>query len=344
MINGHGDDKYRYDCPITADFSSNTCTLLNTTPLKQHLQHCLDSIDHYPEPEPRTLEQLVARQTGLEASQVMVTAGATEGIYLVAQTFAGSNSSVLQPTFGEYADAARIHRHQVSVRYSLPDASTGYRLPATVQLLWLCNPNNPTGAVIPPEQLYSLIEANPHTCFVIDCSYEDFCVATLPTANRLASYPNVLALHSLTKRFAIPGLRLGYITGADPLLHRLRLQRMPWSVNALALEAGQYICTHPELFQLPLGHLLECAQLLAQQLTRTRMIEVWPSHTHFMLARLRTGHATALKEYLARQHGLLIRDASNFHGLSPAHFRVATLGTAADRQLVDAITQWFALS
>ena len=72
-------------------------------------------------------------------------------------------------------------------------------------------------------------------------SYEDFTLKPLLSASEAAEFPNVILLHSLTKRFSIPGLRLGYVTASSALLQRIRMKRMPWSVNALAIEAGKYL-------------------------------------------------------------------------------------------------------
>ena len=133
----------------------------------------------------------------------------------------------MQPTFSEYADACRMHGHRVTSLYRLPAESEGYRLPEEVRMLWLCNPNNPTGTVVEKEYLATLISHNPQVCFVIDQSYEFFTLRPLFSAAEAAEFPNVLLLHSMTKRYAVPGLRLGYVTGAPHLLHRLRTNRMP---------------------------------------------------------------------------------------------------------------------
>ena len=299
MIEGHGDDSYKYSRPITANFSSNVYNRVDLSALKAHLCARIDGIGNYPEPEPYTLEACLARHHRLPAEAVCVTNGATEAIYLTAQTFRGTNTAIVQPTFSEYADACRMHGHRVTSLYRLPAESEGYRLPEEVRMLWLCNPNNPTGTVVEKEYLATLISHNPQVCFVIDQSYEFFTLRPLFSAAEAAEFPNVLLLHSMTKRYAVPGLRLGYVTGAPHLLHRLRS----------ALEA--------------LGGL-----------------EVWATETHFMLVCLRMGRASALKDYLAGEHGILIRDASNFDGLNEHFFRIAAQSREENDRLVKAIGQW----
>lgn len=240
MIEGHGDDSYKYNRPITANFSSNVYSKVDLSLLKAHLCERIGGIGNYPEPEPYTLEARIARLYHLPADAVCVTNGATEAIYLIAQTFRGTNTAILQPTFSEYADACRMHGHRVTSLYQLPQVQDGYLLPDDVRMFWLCNPNNPTGTVVDKEYMRELIEHNPQVCFIIDQSYEFFTLCPLFSPEEAVEYSNVLLLHSMTKRYAVPGLRLGYVTGNSGLLVRLRTNRMPWSVNQLAIEAGLF--------------------------------------------------------------------------------------------------------
>lgn len=340
MINGHGDDAYAYDAAITANFSSNVCPDIDLSGLKAHLRACLDTLGSYPEPEPYTLEARLADRFRLPKGGVCVTNGATEAIYLLAQTFRGSGSVVVQPTFSEYADACRMHAHTVKTLYALPGPREQYRLPEGVGMLWLCNPNNPTGLVTDREILTRVVERNPQVCFVIDQSYEAFTLERLWSPAEAAAFPNVLLLHSLTKRYAVPGLRLGYVTGVPSLLQRLRANRMPWSVNQLAIQAGMYLLDHPEEAPMEVEPYLRETRRLRQRLESLGAVEVWDTQTHFLLARLRVGRAAALKDYLAKEHGLLIRDASNFEGLDDCFFRIATQRPEENDRLVAAIAQW----
>lgn len=340
MIKGHGDDAYQYKRPITVNFSSNVFCRVDLNGLKKHLCGCMDEISSYPEPEPYTLEAGLAQRFRLQADEVCVTNGATEAIYLIAQTLKGANTAILQPTFTEYADACRMHGHRVTALFMLPTETEQYRLPSDVQMLWLCNPNNPTGKVVRKEELKRLIEQNPKVCFVIDQSYEFFTLSPLFTAEEAAEYPNVLLLHSMTKRYAMPGLRLGYVTGCAGLLERLRANRMPWSVNQLAIQAGMYLLTHPNEAPVDMVGYLEETNRLRERLQTLGAMDVWETETHFMLGCLHFGTASALKEYLANQHGILIRDASNFEGLDERFFRIATQTPEENDLLVGAVKKW----
>lgn len=340
MIKGHGDDAYQYKRPITVNFSSNVFCRVDLNGLKKHLCGCMDEISSYPEPEPYTLEAGLAQRFRLQADEVCVTNGATEAIYLIAQTLKGANTAILQPTFSEYADACRMHGHRVTALFMLPTETEQYRLPSDVQMLWLCNPNNPTGKVVRKEELKRLIEQNPKVCFVIDQSYEFFTLSPLLTVEEAAKFPNVLLLHSMTKRYAMPGLRLGYVTGCADLLERIRANRMPWSVNQLAIQAGIYLLTHPNEAPVDMVGYLEETNRLRERLQTLGAMDVWETETHFMLGCLHFGTASALKEYLANQHGILIRDASNFEGLDERFFRIATQTPEENDLLVGAVKKW----
>ena len=338
MIEGHGDNLYKYSRPIIANFSSNLTNWIDATPLKIYLrEHVGETVSTYPEPQPYTLEALIAETLYIQPDQVCVTNGATEAIYLIAQSFARGCSAVLQPTFSEYADACRIHGHRIISIFRLPENG---KLPKDVQMLWLCNPNNPTGLVIDKNQLAQLAGNNPHVMFIIDQSYESFTRKQLFTAREVTGMSNVLLIHSLTKRYLMPGLRLGYLTGSASLLHHLRTHRMPWSVNSVALLAGMFLLKHPETMPFDLPACLEETSRLQSLLRQTRCIDVWNTDTHFMLAHLRTGNASALKDYLIEEYGLLIRNASNFEGLDATYFRISTQRPEYNTLLLNAIKQW----
>ena len=210
----------------------------------------------------------------------------------------------------------------------------------TPDLVWLCNPNNPTGEVRDRHTLLRLIDAHPSVCFVIDESYGAFTRQPLPTAAEMAERSNVIVIRSATKRHAVPGLRLGCLTASAEMIDRIRVQRMPWSVNALAVEAGKFFLHENPPLQPPIDDLLAERDRLMAALADLKIADLWPTETHFFLARLRMGTAAALKHYLIQEHGLLIRDASNFEGLDAAFVRIATQRRADNDLLIQSLSLW----
>lgn len=334
MIEGHGDDLYKYGKKIVSNFSSNVYNRIDHSGLYQRLNERLSTICSYPEPMPYSLESEIARRYSLTPRQVCVTNGATEAIYLIAQVFQGRISAVLGPTFSEYADACRVHRHKMKPFYSL-DA-----LPEDAELVWICNPNNPTGEVRNKEDLKALVDSHPDKLFIFDQSYEYFTLKSLLGIKEAASFPNVILLHSMTKQYAIPGLRVGYFTASEGLTDDVRCRRMPWSVNSLAIEAAKYLLEEGDGISADIPQLLAERERLTNLLLATGMLEIWPTDTHYMLIKLRMGKAAALKDFLAVNHGILIRDASNFEGLDERFFRIATQTPEENDKLVKAISEW----
>ena len=329
MIHGHGDDIYDYAGSIRHNFSSNVFLDLQMPGLKDYLQHHIDDIDHYPPAALENQERLLSIHHRIRPWETLITNGATEAIYLLAQaTGAGCRSAVLIPTFSEYEDACRIHGHEVQYIRSLEEVND------EMNLVWLCNPNNPTGMLIPREEIVHIAFNHPNTVFVIDQSYEFFCQEEQLQPREAVSLGNVIQLHSMTKKYAIPGIRLGYVTGPKPLMETLRQYRMPWSVNALAVSACDYILTHQELFTFDIAAYLQEAKRLWKGLNDIEGVTALPTHTHFMLLHIPTQDAVILKRRLVDEYGILIRAAHNFSGLDRHFIRVAAQSPESNDLLI----------
>ena len=319
MIEGHGDDSYRYG-GIRTDFSSNVCPGDAPQALTAHLASHPELVAHYPEPEAWSLERMIAERHDLDPRNVIVTNGATEAIYLIAQAFA-LHPVIPTPTFSEYEDACRM---------------AGAKRQG--KMFWLCNPNNPTGEVYDQSYVDHMMVRN--DLLVLDQSYENYTDQYVMSPRWAARTPYSVQIHSMTKTYGVPGLRLGYITAHENLARRIRRYLRPWSVSALAIEAGKFLLGHDELICKP--DLAE-AQRLRHQLNELQGLTVMPTQTNFMLCHIEGHRAQELKDYLAREYHMLIRDASNFRGLTPHHFRIASQTPAENAALVDAIRRFITL-
>ena len=339
MTDGHGDDLYRYT-GIKANFSSNITSLTDPTPLRRYLAEHIDCIGSYPEPRAQSLGRALADHHGLGEGELLVTSGATEAIYLVAQAHRGARAYLPpSPTFSEYADASQLYGLELErlQRLEPPQDAKG--------IYWLCNPNNPTGEVYQLERLEQLFADHPALLFVLDRSYSYFTEAELPEPRAiLARYPNVLFIASLTKRFAMPGLRLGYLMGQTEEIAALARYRQPWGVGAMALQAGQWIVGEgfPELLDRDM--LWSETERLRSALAALPGLRVGETETHFFLLELELwdgGHllsATELKERLALDYGLLVRDCTNF-GYQRPTLRIATQRPEQSELLIAALSE-----
>lgn len=335
MIEGHGDDIYRYDDLVKMNFSSNIYQHADLSMLKEHLMEHFDIVNNYPEPQPRSLEKLIALKEGISPECVMVTNGATEAIYLIAQLFHGSASIIPQPTFSEYADACRIHRHIISYE----NTDDLMQLPRD-RVYWICNPNNPSGNVLMKGFMNYLVRRSPRYTFVVDQSYEAYTNEPVLVAREMNGVPNLLLLHSFSKTYGVPGLRLGYVTGFPSTIQLLRNLRHPWSVSNMAIEAGKFLIKK-EMHAVPdLQEYLVEAERLRSQLRQIEGVRVFETKTNYMLCELETASATDLKSFLIHEHGILIRDCTNFYGLSNHFFRVSTQKPEENDTLIAAIREY----
>jgi threonine-phosphate decarboxylase len=283
------------------------------------------------------LRTLLAEVNGVGLSNVLVSNGAIEAIYLIAQAWCKSRSLVVVPTFSEYEDACRIHSHELLF---LNEEDFVGAIPDVADLVWICNPNNPTGRVWGRSQLLQLLEANPDKLFVVDQSYGTFCTEELLHPTDVFDYSNLIIIGSLTKCYAIPGIRVGYAVSAAENMAQLLQVRIPWSVNTIAVAVAKHFIINRDRYQLPLERWFTQKQQLCEQLYAINTVEVLPSLTPFFLLRLKVGNAAQLKQYLIKEHGLLIRNASNFRGLNASYVRISPQDDATNHKLVNALKQW----
>jgi threonine-phosphate decarboxylase len=335
MLDGHGDDGYRYGKSIIADFSTNVWYGGEPAGLKEYVFAKWNEINRYPEVLAESLREKLAIHHGLPAGQILVCSGTTESIYLIAQLFSRKRTTVVTPSFAEYEDACLSFDHEIA-GLTWQDALELPRLKS--DLVFICNPNNPTGLIFRDLQYW--LKLNPHCMFVVDEAFIDFTGEAESAISLMAKFPNLLVMRSLTKAYAIPGLRLGYLLAREEVVDSLTNIKQPWTVNTVAMAAGHYIFDHFDDIQPPVSQLLEDKRMFVQELAKLECLEVMESGTHFFLARTLVRNAAQLKDFLIERHNLLIRDAGNFRGLTRQHFRLATQRPEDNTKMVNALKEW----
>jgi threonine-phosphate decarboxylase len=334
MLNGHGDDIQQN---VLINFSSNVFYEGCNPDLINHIFNSLHRINRYPEVMASDLQHNIAKFHHVSPKQILPVNGAVEAIYLIAQAFRGKTTTIFTPTFSEYEDACIIHQHKIKYE---PFTSLTDNNQFNSGLIFLCNPNNPTGKALPQELIFEIIKNNPNTLFVIDEAYEAFTLVDTTCTPFIDELNNLIIIKSLTKRFSIPGLRLGYIISNQLIIDKLLHYKMPWTVNALAIEAGNFIFNNLISTHFPINQTIEETQWLRNTVSKIPGMNALPSDTSFFLCELENQRASHLKNYLINQHGILIRDASNFRGLNPGHFRLATQKHEHNMGLIKALQQW----
>ncbi|MCG7599886.1 threonine-phosphate decarboxylase CobD [Halomonas sp. McH1-25] len=329
------------------DFSANLNPLGPPEWLDEHLPSLWHGIDRYPDPDYYTARCAIAEAQGLDASQVLLTNGGAEAIFLAAALHAGRQAAIVQPTFDEYARACRhyglaIHSAFLAADFSL-DERRACEVMREADVMFLCRPNNPSGTLIPRALIERLLEAGrTHgTCLVVDEAFIDFVEdAAESLIPLLAVYPNLLILRSLTKLYTIPGLRLGYLLGAPDIVARAAELQMPWSVNAPAAALVAPLLADEAFVARTHDWLRRELDRLTPALTRLGF-EVSPTRVNFYLLRDRhQPHSTdALLRFLASV-GILARHTHNFPGLEDGWLRLAVRSVEDNDRLLAVLSTW----
>lgn len=335
MIYGHGDDLYRSEYAVEANFSTNVWYGADPEFLRELLKCKADSVLHYPEPDALSFRQAVAAYHGLQPEQVMAGNGATELFYLIAHAFAGTYTVLPVPSFTEYEDACTLYDHRL-VFITRDQAGD---LPDEVRLMFICNPNNPDGQVWRRTEIVGLLEENPDMTLVVDESFVHFAPEAESACSLLTDYPNLLVVRSMTKSYAIPGLRLGYMLGNPSLIEFIACYKQPWTVNALAIEVGKCLLQSAKALLPDPELLLQRQRCFSEKIRAIPGFRPYSSRTSFFL--VETDYdVPELKRYLLKEWGILIRDASNFRGLDRHYFRINTLTDDQNDRLVIALRSY----
>ncbi|HEY9595192.1 MAG TPA: histidinol-phosphate transaminase, partial [Spirochaetia bacterium] len=279
----------------------------------------------YPDRACTRLRGALADANGVSVESVLVANGSAELVWLVAQAVVTPRDLVMiaGPTFGEYARAAGALGAEVrEVRAGEPD----FAVPVSEilrsvtrhrpRLLFLCNPNNPTGRALGAKEVSEILDAcGGDTLLVLDEAYRTF-VGAAPFAPPPGGC--CVVLRSMTKDFAIAGLRLGYALGDPELLRRMERFQPAWSVNSAAQAAGAAALDDTAYYRETLTRLRVLSGELFHAL-RGLGVRLAPSDTHFAIARFDTP-ARLVRQLLLRR-GIQVRDCASF-GL-PFHVRIA---------------------
>lgn len=333
MTSRHGDD---YQGKLKANFSSNVWHNADNSGLYNHLSDMLPTTRRYPEIEAESLKTSLAKTYALKPAQLSIGNGSIEIIYRIAQAYRGQRSLIVSPTFSEYSKACTINEHEIRLcsQENLPMEMNNFQ----PDLVWLCNPNNPDGFCFEVKDLQDYFNQYPKITFIIDQSFIDFTLQPTLSAKAILEFSNLILMHSLTKRYNIPGLRVGYVISSEPTIKQLDRYKIPWSVNTLAIEAGKYILNQKDN-SFDLETWLTETDRFQAEINKVGIFEAMPTQTPFFLVKLLKGKATDLKEFLLSQ-GLLIRDASNFNYEKDELIRLNTLTASENNLLIEKLIEW----
>jgi histidinol-phosphate aminotransferase len=309
--------------------------------LRERLVVALDGIGRYPAvAHDAQAREAVAARHGRRPDEVLVLAGSAEGFALL-PALRPQLAAVVHPGFTE--PEAALRAAGVPVVHVLTEEVDGHRLrpdavPADADLVVIGNPTNPTGVLHPAADIRAL--AAPGRVLLVDEAFADAVPGEPETLAGAADVPGLLVFRSLTKTWALAGLRAGYALGEPGLLSRLAAPRPPWPVSTLALEAV-VACSTPsaveEAWQAAERLAAERAEQ-AERLAAVPGVTVLPGTAPYLLLRLPDGHGERVRTAL-RKAGIAVRRGDTFPGLGPDHVRVAVRPAAQVTQLVTALTE-----
>ncbi|MBT9173397.1 MAG: Threonine-phosphate decarboxylase [Syntrophomonadaceae bacterium] len=328
------------------DFSSSINPLGPPPGLYDFLEQNLPAITRYPDPLARRLCAAIKAHYRPDADFVPGN-GAAELIFLLLRALSPRTVLLPAPTFSLYERAAqsagsRLIFHQLTAesRFRLEHSRfcTAVR-EWRPELVFLCHPNNPTGELLEREQLLAIAkEVNAvGGLLVVDEAFlefrEDYRRRTLLAA---ASPDNVVVLCSLTKMFAIPGLRLGFMAGPPQVINAVRAVRDPWSVNALAQLAGEFVLAQEGFVEKSAAAVSVLGKALFESLSCLPWLTVYQPTVNYLFLESSAAASQELQRKLLSS-GILIRDCSNFRGLDSRHLRVAVRTAAENARLAEAL-------
>ncbi|WBM71567.1 threonine-phosphate decarboxylase CobD [Buttiauxella sp. WJP83] len=329
------------------DFSANINPLGLSERVKSLIISHLDVIERYPDIEYRHLHQALAMANQCDVEQVMAGNGATELIYGLVRALSPRRAMLLVPGFAEYRRALVQHGCEV-IEYRLNEEQ-GFQpdrqlLEAVRQrrpdCLFIATPNNPTGLMPEPQLLIELAELceTLQIALIVDEAFIDFLPHGSNLALRLTHSRYLYLLRSLTKFFAIPGLRLGYLlSGNRARIRQLKNNREPWSVNALSSLVGQYLLNDDDYINVSHKYIARQRDYLWQALSQFASLIVWKPTANYLFFRCIKKDIDLKAALLA--HRILIRHCENYPGLDSSYFRVAVRTEDENRALIQALTQ-----
>lgn len=327
------------------DFSASINPLGMAPAVKEALCSSLDSLLHYPDTDCAELAEALAIHHSLSSAHICIANGSTELIHLLPRLVKGARALIVAPPFSEYGKA--LSRNGWDIAYLELKSADGFALPLDIlaarlkegcDLLFLCNPGNPTGRLYSIHEIAAVMDIcrRSKTFLVLDEAFMDFCEEG--SAKKLVTQgERAVILRSMTKFFAMPGLRLGYAMGPEPLIAALSALRDPWSVNTLAQAAGIASLGDAAYIAETRRFIGEEREHLFAALGAIPGLKPYPSAANYILAEVGTGQAVSeLQTRLIRER-ILIRDCANFHGLDNRFFRAAVRTAGENERLLRAL-------
>ena len=324
-------DFHRFGLPEkpVKDFSVNLNPLGPPGIILDQWMDLFGAVEGYPSVEGVGVAGYYKKRFGIPGENVLAANGSTEMIYLIPRVLRFKKVAIVTPSFHDYERASLAAGAEVS---TVPlSMANDFELPALTKIaeilrhndaVWIGRPNNPTGGLFLKEHILELAEMFPEKWFIVDEAFiqfvEDWEEKTLLKGNCL---PNILVLHSLTKFYALAGLRIGALIGDKELIARLRKNKEPWTVNGIADRVAPLLSDCEGYEQQTMSLVSRERVRIYRQLYKLTRVRPFPSTVNFFLCQWKGSEdLDDLIRHLL-ENGIYIRDCRNFTGLERGFFR-----------------------
>lgn len=315
-------------------FSANVNPLGVSFRLRETLTNHIDAITSYPDREYTSLRTCIANYVQTDYRNIVVGNGSTELISLFIQTARPKKALIIGPTYSEYErevsmGGGRSHYFSLTEasEFRLDIGALTEELSNNVDLLILCNPNNPTSSVIKKQQMREILDfcKRKSIMVIVDETYVEFAENTeeVTAVPLTAFYNNIVILRGISKFFAAPGLRLGYaICGNRDLLNEINQKKNPWTINSLAAIAGEIMFTDEDYIRQTKDLIQTERKRICSLLEKDPSFHVYQAHANFVLVKIQKDGLTSEDVFdAAIRENLMVRDCSTFPFLNNKYFR-----------------------
>lgn len=333
------------------DFSANINPLGMPIAAWKALSEALEQLQHYPEMYADSLVKQISLRYKIPVSRIVAGNGSTELIYLLVRVLRPKTALIVAPAFTEYQRAVTVYSGKLDFCYTLyennfipqPDDIIK-ALQKRPDILFMGNPNNPSGSLLRPEELLPVIEAagRSGTTCIIDEAFIDFVDGRASMDFMVAEYDNLVVLRSLTKIYSLAGLRCGYLLAGGEMVEKLRYHQEPWNVNSLAIAAAQEALKEQLFLEESRRFIARERDFLRQHLERISSLHLFPSQVNYLLIKMDTRQHSArqLSDFLRRRHNILIRLCGDYTGLDDSFIRIAVKSRENNQRLVTAMEEF----
>ena len=324
------------------DFSANINPLGINARVKDIIIKSLDEVEKYPDITYFNLKSAISEFEGVENKNLILGNGAAEVIFNLVRAVRPKKVLLPAPTFGEYEEAALSvnseikYYHLKEKKNWIIDEEINSYINDDIDMVFICNPNNPTGTLTSKESIINIMKKAKltNTIVAVDESFLDFIkeVENYSVISLIKEYDNLFIIKSMTKLFAIPGIRIGYgISSSEDILNKIEALSVPWNINVLAEKAAIYSLKEKEYIEKTISYIEEEKNYLYNELNSFEDIKVFKPSVNFIMFKLEK--EIDLKLELMKEN-IIIRSCSNYEGLNNKYYRVAVRKREENEKLI----------